>query len=205
MEKYFSKNEIKRFILYLRKNINSIMLDDFAKSIILKYDNLDDVYYQLGTDYLNEKSKYKKIVYKEDLFEILIKKYDLNFTNTIVDYVSKGKFIEMENKEKLTFQVNKWAVTVKHLPSRERLINNNYFLYESFIKENPYCKLSDKYLLRECKLLISFNGYTSINGIQNIFGIGFNRTMRILEELYRVGFLVKYKNTYRYEKNLKRS
>jgi hypothetical protein len=204
MEKFISKDEIKRFIKYLTINQEQFNLDDDFKLIITNATNLNDAYKELGNNYSSMSTNYKNVLFKEDLFEILIKKYDYDFTVELTDCVSNGNFKNFKHKEKFTHQFRKWAYGVNKLSSRESILNLNSNLYEQFSLKNPYNKLKDKDLLKEIRLTIMHNNFSSINSIQSTFGIGFNRTMELLEELFKLGYLVKFKNTYKYE-GIKRS
>ena len=199
MEKYTSKYEAKRFINFLKERINDIDLNCDIKSIIKDSVNLNDAYLKVGQFYSDMGLSYKGIVFREDLFDVLIKKYDLEFTKSLVECVRKGKFNDFMQKDILSNQFKKWACLVKYLPSRELLFNENELLYEEYLKKYQYSNLSKKDLLKEIKLLIIFNGFSSINSIQNRFCIGFNRTLNLLEDLKEEGFLVRINNTYRYE------
>lgn len=199
MEKFISKNEVKRFIKYLKVNQEKFNLDDDFKSIITNATNLNDAYKELGNHYSGMSTSYKNVLFKEDLFEILIKKYDYDFVIVAVAYISNGNFKNFKHKEKFTHQFRKWAYGVNELSSRESILNLNANLYEEYSLKNPYNKLKDKDLLKEIRLTIIYNNFSSINSIQGTFGIGFNRTMKLLEELSNQGYLAKFKNTYRYE------
>lgn len=204
MEKFISKNEVKRFIKYLKVNQEQFKLDEDFKVIITDSTSLNDAYKYLGNHYSSMTANYKNVLFKEDLFEILIKKYDYDFVIEVIDFVSNGNFSKFKYKDMLTHQFRKWAYEVNKLSSRESILNINTNLYEEYSLENPYNKLKDKDLIKEIRSIIIYNNFSSINSIQNIFGLGFNRTMKLLEELSNQGYLVKFKNTYRYE-GLKRS
>lgn len=204
MEKFISKNEVKRFIKYLKVNQEQFKLDEGFKAIITDSTSLNDAYKDLGNHYSSMTANYKNVLFKEDLFEILIKKYDYDFTVELTDCVSKGDFSKFKYKDMLTHQFKKWAYGVNKLSSREIILNINSNSYEEYSFKNPYNKLKDKDLLKEIRLTIIYNNFSSINSIQSTFGIGFNRTIKLLEELSNQGYLVKFKNTYRYE-GLKRS
>ena len=199
MEKFISKDEVKRFIKYLKVNQEQFKLDEGIKAIITDSTSLNDVYKDLGNHYSSVSTNYKNILFKEDLFETLIKKYEYDFVIEVIDYVSNGNFLNFKHKDKLTHQFRKWACGVKKLASREIVFNIDPNSYEKYSIENPYNKLNNNELLKEIRLTIIFNNFSSINSIQCTFGLGFNRTMKLLEGLFNQGYLVKYKNTFRYE------
>ena len=199
MERFISKNEVKRFIKYLKINQEQCNLDEGFKTIITNATNLNDVYNKFGVHYSSMATNYKNVLFVEDLFETLIKKYEYDFVIEVIDYISNGNFLKFKHKDKLTHQFRKWAYGVKKLPSREIVFNINPNLYEKYSIENPYNKLNNNELLKEIRLTIIFNNFSSINSIQCTFGLGFTRTMKLLEGLFNQGYLVKYKNTFRYE------
>ena len=77
MEKYISKCEAKRFINFLKERINDIDSNSDIKSIIKDSVNLNDAYLKVGQFYSDMGLSYKGVVFREDLFDVLIKKYDL--------------------------------------------------------------------------------------------------------------------------------
>ena len=87
MERFISKNEVKRFIKYLKINQEQFNLDEEFKMIITNATNINDVYNKLGVHYSSMASNYMNVLFIEDLFETLIKKYEydvnvnIEFTN----------------------------------------------------------------------------------------------------------------------------
>ena len=183
MKKFISKDEIKRFIKYLKTNQEQLNLDESFKTIITNTTNFNDTYNKLGSNYSSMDSNYKNVLFKEDLFEKLIKQYDYDFVVEVIDYISHGKFSKFKHKDKLTNQFIKWAYGVEKLASREILLKINQKLYEEYSLKNPYNKLNNKDLLKEIRLTIVYNNFSSINSIQNTFGLGFTKTLKLLEEL----------------------
>ena len=114
MKKFISKDEIKRFIKYLKINQEQFKLDDDFKSIIANSTNLNDAYKELGNHYSGMSTSYKNVLFKEDLFEILIKKYDYDFLNAL-------KLIETR-PEVRTARQNRKIQNLEH--SKKKAINS---------------------------------------------------------------------------------
>ena len=108
MERFISKNEVKRFIKYLKINQEQFNLDEGFKTIITNTSNLNDAYNKLGIHYSSMDTNYKNILFIEYLFETLIKKYEYDFVIEVIDYVSNGNFFNFKHKDKLKMLYTAW-------------------------------------------------------------------------------------------------
>ena len=61
------------FINFLKERINDIDLNSDIKSIIKDSENINDAYLKVGQFYSDMGLSYKGIVFREDLFDVLIK------------------------------------------------------------------------------------------------------------------------------------
>ena len=186
LDQYISKYRIKDFIKFWKSNDN---LDN----------SVNDIYINIGKETSQMDSEYKQIYFYEDLFEHLIKSYDLRFSKILTNYICNGKFEAFPFKEELSSNFIKWAKGVKKLSSRSYFIVEYSELYSIYLKAIGD-NVDENLLLKEVKDMITYNGRASINSIMQICNIGYNRTFKILEKLEKQDFLIKVKNTYRYLK-----
>ena len=199
MEKYISKTNIKNFINYLHNecDISGISFSNEVFGVIKSNNSIEIIYKVIGAFLSDMDSNYKHIYYVEDLFDELIKKYDLDFTKSLIKHIQNNKFKEFPNKKRLTYKFRKWAKDVRFLPSRMDIINEFETFYMEFKSKTI---LIDKELLEEIKCFIIFQGFSSINSIQSAFQLGFTKTLMLLDKLVDEGFLIKEGNIRKYIK-----